>query len=244
MKLNLSPLLLLSLILLLVTGCGSPEKKNKVSVADTVVKANVAKPKNYAVVSADKLETSGKAQIKVMAYLPSGFKDKNELELTLNNIYNTYRHEGGYTNFSEPTVVAVYLFETEKLAKTDPSAWLGMLMKGPSDTNPYLSFNDFKVNASLGLKDKVLSKDEIQLAKIKKLLASRGVDMCDLNKTVNDIELNSIHAADKLYPDYGTEHDVYSDKLINKEWKKLERKYRLTKDEIDKACMFATVYCK
>lgn len=181
-----------------MAGCGSPEKTENASVADTVVKANVAKPENYAVISADKLETSGKAQIKVMAFLPSGFKDKYELESTLNNIYEAYRHEGGYTNFSEPTVVAVYLFETEKLAKSDPSAWLGMLTKGPSDTKPYVSFNDFKVSASLDLKDKVLSKDEIQLAKIKKLLASRGVDMCDLNSTVNDIELNSIHVADKL----------------------------------------------
>jgi len=227
-----------------MAGCESQEKKSNTLVANTVVKSNIAKPKNYAVVSAAKSETAGKAQVKVMAYLPYGFKDKNELESTINNIYETYRHEGGYANFNEPTVVGVYLFETERLAKSDPSAWIGMLTKGPNDTSPYVTFNDFKVNASLGLKDKVSSEDEIQLGKIKKLLASRGVNMCDLNSTVNSIELKSIHAADKLYPDFGTEHDVFSDKLINREWENLARKYRLTKDEINKACMFATVYCK
>ena len=54
-------------------------------------------------------------------------------------------------------------------------------------------------------------------------MASIGADMCELNSTVNDIELKSIHAADKKYPEYGTEHDANSDKLINKEWRKLKK---------------------
>jgi hypothetical protein len=243
LKLNLW-LVFSGAFLMFLPGCESNGSKYTKSAADTSIISTPAKSANYTVLKADKSETTGKAQIKIMAYLTGDFKDKSELETTLYHIYEAYRHEGGYIYFNEPTVVGIYLFETRKLAETDATAWLGMLQKGPHDSNPDVSFNRLRLNASLGLKDNILSEDEIQLAKIKKLLLPRGIDMCDLYQTVNDIELNSIHAADKLYPDYGLEHNDYSDKLIRQEVKKLGRKYKLTSDEIDRACFFASTYCK
>jgi hypothetical protein len=243
MKLKLE-LLCSSIICMLLFGCESKQRRDTKVAADISFPSGLVKATNYTVFSADKYETTGKAQIKIIAYLAADFKDKSELEITLYQIYEAYRHEGGFVNFDEPTVVAVYLFETQKLAETDHSAWLGMLEKGPHSPDPDVMFNRFRLAASLGLKDNVLSEDEIQLAKIKKLLISRGIDMCELNKTVNDIELNSIHAADELYPDYGMEHNAYSDKLMRRGLKKLERKYRLTYNDIDRACLFAGTYCK
>ena len=80
-----------------------------------------------------------------MAYLNDQFSSKEELSNTLNILYQTYRHEGGFQNFTEPTVVGVYLFETKKLASSDPSAWLAMLIKGPSDDVPNISYNNLKI---------------------------------------------------------------------------------------------------
>lgn len=244
LKLNLWLVLFSGAFLMLFSGCESNGSKNTKSAADTAIRSTQAKAANYIVLNADKSETTGKAQIKIVAYLTKDFKDKSELETTLYHIYEAYRHVGGYIYYDEPTVVGIYLFETQKLAETDATAWLGMLQKGPLHSNPDVSFNRLRLNASLGLKDNILSEDEIQLAKIKKLLLPRGIDMCDLNQTVNDIELNSIHAADQLYPDYGLEHNDYSDKLIRQEVKKLQGKYKLTSDEIDRACFFASTYCK
>lgn len=244
MKSSLYKLLLTS-TLFLVAACDHTKRKS--STADdhlAAVEKVVTKPTNYIIYSAEKSETSNKAQMKVMAYLSEGFKDKPDLEETLRTIYESYRHQGGYTNFPEPTVVGVYLFESEKLTKTDPSSWIAMLTKGPRDDMPYISFNDLKVKASLGLRDSVLSEDEIQLAKIKKLLDSRKIDMCELNKMLSNLELNSIHAADKQYPDYGSKHGAYADKLMDQGRKELERKYRLTEKEIGLISAFATVYCK
>lgn len=244
LKLNLGLVLFSGAFLMLSPDCESNGSNNTQSPADTSIRSTPAKDANYTVLTADKSETTGKAEIKIMAYLTGDFRDKSELETTLYHIYEAYRHIGGYIYFDEPTVVGVYLFETQKLAETDATAWLGMLQKGPLHLDPNVSFNRLRLNASLGLKDNILSEDEIQLAKIKKILLPRGIDLCDLNKTVNDIELKCIHVADMLYPDYGLEHSDYSDKLIRQEVKKLGRRSKLTSDEIDKACFFASTYCK
>lgn len=246
MKLTLNSLVFI-LTLLLILGCSSQESQKEMDDTVSLKADNLSKTdlsKKYLILSADKLETSNKAQIKVTAFLKGEFKDKEELESILTEIYQTYRHQGGYVNFSEPTVVAAYLFGTEGIAKNDPSAWMGMLLKGPNDASPRISYNDFKINAASDLKDNVKSSDEIRLAKIQKLLSSKNIELCDLSQMVNDIELTCIRLADKRYPDYGKDHDDYSDQLIESEWRKLGKKYKLTHDQINEACTFAMAYCK
>jgi hypothetical protein len=243
MKIKIDRKMFFILTIALLTACGNPERQNGRTSLDTLATA-ISENKNYVIENAEKKETTGKAQVKVAAYLKQDFKDEAELNHILENIYALYRHQGGYSHFDEPTVVAVYLFETEKMAKSDPSAWIGMLMKGPNDISPRLSLNNFKVTAALGLKDTVLSEDEIELSKINKVLRSRNVELCDLNIAINAIELNSIHAADRLYPDYGLEHDDYAGRLMAIELKKLKKKYRLTTGNLDMISTLALIYCK
>jgi len=243
MKPNIYLVFLFFVAVAFFMACGSPEHPNRMISPGTSTTA-IIENKNYVVVNAEKKETATKAQMKVTAYLKQDLQDKAELNNMLKTIYEQYRHESGYSNFDEPTVVAVYLFETEKMLKSDPSSWIGMLIKGPNDNSPHLSLNDFKVVAALGLKDTVLSKDEIELGKMNKLLQSRNIDMCDLNRIVNAIELNSIRTADKRYPNYGNDHDEYADQLIAIGLKKLKKKYRLTEDDIDMVSALALVYCK
>lgn len=199
---------------------------------------------SYSTINSEKSEIPGKAQLKISAYLTKNLTTEKEIKKILLYIYELNKHEGGYENFSEPTVIGIYLFTSKTLAQKDPSSWIGMLVKGPSDIEPRLSINNFKTMALTNLKDKKQSKDEIELEKLNKLLASKNLKLCDLNDQLNNFELESIHKADRTFPNYGKKHDDYSNKLINAEWKKIEKKYGLDESDLNKVGNYASAYCK
>lgn len=199
---------------------------------------------SYSIISREKSEILGKAQLKIKSYLTKDVTTEKEIKKVLLANYESNKHEGGYKNFSEPTVIGIYLFTSKNIAQKDPSSWIGMLEKGPTNVEPYLSVNSFKTTALTNLKDSRQSKDEIELEKLNKLLTSKNLKLCDLNDKINNIEMESIHKADYAFPNYGKEHDDYSDKLRDNEWKKLEKKYNLTESDLDKIGTYANTYCK
>lgn len=198
----------------------------------------------YSVYDKVKSETGNKAQVLLYAFLEEDADTETELENTLKDLYEQNKDEGGYQNFDKPTVVGVYLFTSEKLGRQDKSAWLGMLMKGPSDTEPRININSMKLKSQSALKDNETSEDERQLAALNKTLAKQGLELCSFSKLLGDIELECIHEADKKYPNYGMEHVDYVDKLNAVERNKLRKKYHLSADVFTKVNVFANVYCK
>jgi len=119
-----------------------------------------------------------------------------------------------------------------------------MLMKGPSDSEPRISINNFKLNAQTGLNDDKQSKDEIALANLNKYLTKRKLELCSFNKEISDSELEVIHKADKKYPDYGEEHQAYSEKLMQSNMSRLKKKYKLDDSIFVRVSVFAMSYCK
>ena len=198
----------------------------------------------YNVFDKVKSETNNKAQILVYAFLTKDLNTKSEIEGFLSDIYEKNKNEAGYKGFSKPTVVGAYIFSSKKLAQQDKSAWTGMLIKGPGDIEPRISINDLKLKSQNGLKDNKKSEDEIALDLLNKSLSKKGLELCSFNKKLSDIELDCIHKADKKYPDFGTKHMEYVDKLTEVEMNKIRKKYHLNNDIFTKVSVFAGVYCK
>jgi hypothetical protein len=199
---------------------------------------------SYRVINKEKTDLPNKAQIKILACLKTDLKDKPTIERTLKSIYESYRHEGGFTNFTEPSVIGVYLFTSEKVANEDKSNWIGMLVKRPGEENPEISINEWKADALIGESDGKKSADEVKLEKLKELLSKRNVELCALNKQISDLYLESIHKADRAFPDYGKKHDEYQDQVNNNDMSKLRKKYRLTKKNLEDVSNLAYLYCK
>lgn len=226
---------------LITTSCGTSNREQETEQMEII---SESKTLEYEIIDRQKSETSNKAQIKVLAYLKEDPTNKNDLEKTIEKIYNENKKESSYKNFSEPTVVAVYLFSSEKSAKESPESWVAMLQKGPRDTEPRISINDFKLNALSGLNDDKKSKDEIALDSLNNFLSKRNLELCSFSKQIAALELEAIHKADKKYPDYGNEHQEYAEKLMESDRAKLKKQYKLEDDILISVNVFAMSYCK
>jgi len=159
------------------------------------------------------------------------------------DIYNRNREKNVFINHDRATVMGVYLF-TSKEAYKDKADWIAMLIKGPMDAEPMVSYNRFKITALNNLADNVKSKDEIALEKLKRYLDKRGLDLCSLSDLLKKIELDNIHKADAEHPDFGPEHLAMVERLDNQSYRKLKRKYNLSEDKLTEVSVFAMSYCK
>jgi hypothetical protein len=247
MKKELS--LLIFIFLLVFSNCKNKTQvdnnvstSTKTSVVDTqTVNKNLL---TYKIQNKEKSETNNKAQLKIYAYLTTELTTKEELENTINKIYLENKNESGYKKFNNPTVIAIYLFTSENKAKEMSDQWIAMLSIGPNDVQPHISIDDLKFKSQSGLADNNKSKDEIELERLNKYLQKRGLELCALHKQLRDMELDCIHKADKQFPNFGTKHDDYSEKLMKTERNKLKKKYKLSDDIFINVSVFGTSYCK
>ena len=92
--------------------------------------------------------------------------------------------------------------------------------------------------------DKKQSKDEIEFERLTKYFKDKGLDFYSFYKQIGDIKLDCIHIADKKYPDFGIKHDDYSYQLMEKERKKIKKKYKLSDDIFSEVGAFGMSYCK
>lgn len=244
---NITTLLIVVLSLIFFTNCKNDQKQPQSSATEKV--SEIEKPPekrklDYEVVNTDLTETKYKAQItKYVVYNDSIF-NKDALSDVLLEVYFSNRKAKDFKNFDEPTVVAVYIFTSEEQAKTEKDAWIAMLVKGPDDESPKLSYNDLKLKSLAGLNDKVKSKDEIALDNLNEYLEKRNVTLCDLYKQFGSYELNNIHKADAKYPNFGKEHTAYVKELDKADKKRIMTKYKLADSIFTQTIVYGMGYCK
>ncbi|CAH0185976.1 MULTISPECIES: hypothetical protein [unclassified Pedobacter] len=197
----------------------------------------------YEVINEQKLETSYKAQLIEYAIYKDTIYTKEALEDAVLEIYNLNSIKDVFETHDKATVLAVYLF-TSKEAFKDKSNWIAMLIKGPNENKPRITYNDFKITALNNSADNVKTKDEIEVEKLKAYLQKRGLDLCILWEMLKKIELDNIHKADAKYPDYGDKHMALIDQLDEQSYRNLRKKYKLSDDMLSKVSIFAMSYCK
>ena len=232
-------------VLLIFTSCNNSKKQNEGdSVLSSAKNVTTTAPRNnYEIVSEEKLEMSYKAQLIEYVLYKDTVYTEDALRNTILEIYNLNKGKDVFDTHDKPTVIAVYLF-TSKEAMKDKAEWIAMLMKGPNNTEPSVSFNRFKVTALNDLKDNVKSQDEIELDKLNAYLIKRGLDLCTLADQLKKLELDNIHKADAEYPDFGREHMEMVERLDLKAYKSLRKKYNMNEDMLGKVSIFAMSYCK
>lgn len=233
-------------ILIAVNGCTNSSKltnqeTNRSINSDT---SNFSQSNfQYEVLNEEKSETSGKAQLLEYAFYKDTVYTEDALRDVLMKIYNLNKNKNVFENHDSATVIAVYLF-TSRDAMKDKADWIAMLVKGPNEAEPRISFNDFKITSLNGINDNVKSQDEIELEKLNLHLKERGLELCALSDLLKKIELDNIHKADAKYPDYGTKHLAMIDALDAQSYNNLIKKYKLNKNMLNKVSIFAMAYCK
>ena len=242
-----STFLLFFLCATLLTSCKNDKKKSTTSELDEISENEIIPERrqfDYEIVNTDVVETKNKAQVtKYVAYKDSIY-NKDALSDVMLEVYFRNRKAQVFKNFEEPTVVAVYVFTSIEQAKNDRSSWISMLVKGPNDESPNLTYNEMKLKSLSGLNDEVKSKDEIALENLNEYLEKRDVTLCDLYKQFGSYELDNIRKADVKFPDYGKEHTDYVTKLNKADRNRIMSKYNLTDSIYTKTIVFGMSYCK
>jgi hypothetical protein len=199
----------------------------------------------YVIFNVQLLEVHNKAQVLVYAHLVKReLETKAHLENALLEIYNQYKDVAEFEKFERPTVVGVYLYTSHRLGEQDKSAWISMLIKGPSNAVPQIRIDEFKFRSQTSLENNEGTEDEIEFEKLNKLLFERGLELCSLSKRIGDIELACIRKADKKYPDYGLQHQAYVDELQELAMREIYLVHDLTSEVVTKVNVFAIAYCK
>jgi hypothetical protein len=199
---------------------------------------------NYEIVNEEKTETSTKAQLIEYVVYKDTIYTEDLLKKVLLDVYDKNKDKNLFTNHNSPTVFGIYLFTSKEIAEKDKSAWVAMLMKGPRDPEPRLSYNDLKIKSLQGLNDNIKSEDEVAYEELTKYLEERNLELCSFYTQLGDMELDCIHKADAKYPDYGIKHNEYSNKLMEEEREKLAKKYNLADSIFINVSVFAMSYCK
>jgi hypothetical protein len=199
----------------------------------------------YTIFHVEPLEVHNKAQVLVYAHLTrKDLETVAHLENTLLEIYEQYKATTGFKKFERPTVVGVYLYTSEKLGRQNKAAWIGMLMKGPSDTDPKIRIDELKFRSQASLEANEGTRDEIELEELNKALFERGLELCSFSKRLGEIELDCIRKADKKYPDYGLQHQSYVNDLQEVAMKEICLVHDLNDEMLNKVHVFSMAYCK
>lgn len=246
MKYNVSfTCLILIYVLVIIGGCTNATKQvdETAGLPSNSIATSTNRSHYYEVISEEKMETSYKAQLIEYVWYKDTVYTEDALRNAILEIYNINKDKNVFDSHDRPIVIATYLF-TSKAAMKDKSEWIAMMIKGPNDTEPNVSFNRFKVTALNNLKDDVKSQDEIELEKLTAYLNKRGLDLCSLADLLKKLELDNIHKADAKYPDFGTKHMEMVESLDLKAYKALRAKYNMNEDMLGKVSIFAMSYCK
>src|SRR5690625_2392245 len=95
---------------------------------------------NYKVINEVKTETFNKSQLVEYVVYKNDNYEKDSLKAVLLDVYKNNKDKDVFENHSSATVLAVYLFTSKKMLENDKSAWIGMLMKSPSISEPDISY--------------------------------------------------------------------------------------------------------
>tara|TARA_R110002051_G_C8618531_1_gene482921 strand:- start:63 stop:803 length:741 start_codon:yes stop_codon:yes gene_type:complete len=244
---KLSTFLIIVLSVLIFTNCKNEPKENtSYGIEKVAEKEYISEKKklDYEVVNRDILETTNKAQIIHYVVYNDSIFTKDALSEVLLEVYFRNRKAKVFKNFDEPTVNAVYVFTSKEQAETEKSAWISMLVKGPNDKSPKLTYNEQKLKGLAGLTDKVKSEDEIALDNLNSYLKKKNVNLCDLYKQFSSYELKNIKKADAKYPDYGKKHMDLVTKLNESDKKQIVGKYKLADSIYTQTIVFGNIYCE
>lgn len=235
-------LLLLFTVLALI-ACKEGNRKNTSSNSKVEIVQQPPKVPKYKIID-EKISENAQSS-KIIEYVVLNDNNTISKDVIKNVLLDVLVNNIGRDEFiyhNAPTVIAVYLFTSEKIAK-NKSAWIGMAVKNPSSAFPSIRYNERKIKSIQGLSDGVKSEDEIALEKLQKYLKERGLELCSFNKKLESIELKSIHKADVKYPNFGKKHMDYYSMLIKKAYSKLKKKYDLDKSTLIKVMVFSSGYC-
>lgn len=162
------PFAILFTALITITSCTSPSKPTTQETGQSTKSdiSNIGRSNlQYEVLNEEKSETIGKAQLIEYAIYKDTIYTKDALRNIVVEIYNLNKNKNVFEKHDSPTVVAVYLFTSEDAMK-DKAEWIAMLVKGPNEPEPRVSFNDFKITALNNIIDNVKSENEIELEKL------------------------------------------------------------------------------
>jgi hypothetical protein len=240
---SINSLLIFGLLISLGLSCTNPKiKENNTDETKQRLDRKVL-PVHFEMINEVKTETPGKAQLVEYAVYTDSVYTEEALKNTVMDIYNRNKDKDVFSNHDRATVMGAYLF-TSREAYKDKADWIAMLIKGPMDSEPTVSYNSFKITALNNVGDDVKSKDEIALEKLNSYLKKRGLELCSLSDLLKKIELDNIHKADSAHPDFGPEHQAMVDRLDNQSYAELKRKYNLSEDKLTEVSVFAMSYCK
>lgn len=243
MKIHIAKAGIFFLVVFSSINCTGPAKKMESQAALEPNKVEVSTLEHFEMIDELKSETPGKAQLLEYAVYTDTLYTEEALNSTLMDIYNRNRSKDVFDSHNRATVIGVYLF-TSKKTYEDKSNWIAMLIKGPNDSEPYISYNCFKVKALREQRDQIKSKDEIELEKLNRYLGKRGLELCSFSAKLLKMEQDHIDEADASYPDFGPEHLAMVDRLDEEVYRALKKKYKLTDDMLTEVHVFAMSYCK
>jgi len=199
----------------------------------------------YSIYRTEPSELGTKAEVKCYAYLTTDSANKTQIEGTLTSLYFSLLTWRGFKESSTaPTVIAIYLFTSKDNAANMPEAWIGMLSKGPSDAQPRISFDDYKLKEYVESADSIKSADEMVLEKLNAYIRKRNKDLCTLYHSLYDLEGETIKKADEKYHNFGAEHLSYQSQLYSEGQRNLFRKYNINDTLSTYITAFGMSYCK
>lgn len=241
-KIFILKVLFLLVMASLMAGCtGQATKEDKAVEAEKgyTVQTHSA---SFEMIDEVKSETPGKAQLLEYALYTNSVYTDEALKSTLMAIYNRNKNKDVFLSHDRATVIGVYLF-TSKKSYEDKSNWIAMLIKGPRDIEPYVSYNSLKVRALSEQDDNVKSKDEIALENLNRYLSKRGLELCSFSAMLQKMEQDHIDQADVAYPDLGSKHLAMIERLDKQAYRAIKRKYKLSEDMLTRVHVFAMSYC-
>jgi len=188
---------------------------------------------NYDILSVEKSNNSTRTYVV--------YKDTNYSKIELEKVLIDVNKNNKDTNL----YFTAYLFTSLNIAQTDKSAWISMLEKDPSNSEPVITFNEMKLSGIQEASDNIIDENDIALSNLKAHLSQKNVELCTLYNELSNMELGCSRQADLKYPEKGgLKHYEYTKELIGTERKKIAEKYNLNDTIFSTVAVFAMTYCK
>lgn len=102
------------------------------------------------------------------------------------------------------------------------------------------SINHEKTN---GFENQKSTKDETTYQELTKYLKKRNLEFCAFSNEIEKMEIECIHKADAVYPDFGIKHNEYVEELTAVEIKKLGQKHNISDSIFPLIAILSSTYC-
>ena len=240
-------LITITAVMALIVACG-PIAKEKV---DTTID-------DFGIFREEPIETGYSAKITTYAFLKTDTITEERLIMTLNKIYDRLEKYDKFTNFSKPTAITIYMYESSESARKYPELWLAMLRKSQKDSMPIFSFDktrmsvydksndptdDVKTEIVKAIEDSI-QLENLKYEKITNYFIKRGITICFIYKKLYDLQGESIKKADVMFPDFGTSHSLYQEQIYKEERSKIFKKYNINDTLVDYIASYGYKNCR